>query len=129
MRPGCGSPSVSRRNWSVARVSSTSSNRWGPEGAFPTPSPPKGATARNRPPRGGLPDTSASGRGALFPGALALLGPLERDVLCVGHRVDPARDGRRMPMGAVDRPGGESRGRDASLDLLDLQCDAAARTL
>src|SRR3954468_7574430 len=67
MRPGCGSPSVSRRNWSVARVSSTSSNRWGPEGAFPTPPPPTGATSRNRPPRGGLPDTSASGRGASFP--------------------------------------------------------------
>src|SRR3954452_14923340 len=29
-----------------------------------TSSPPTGATSRNRPPRGGLPDTSASGRGA-----------------------------------------------------------------
>src|SRR4051812_33777286 len=30
------------------------------------PPPPTGATSRNRPPRGGLPDTSASGRGASF---------------------------------------------------------------
>src|SRR5512135_736243 len=29
-------------------------------------SPPEGATARNRPPRGGLPNTTASGRGSLF---------------------------------------------------------------
>src|SRR5262249_15636035 len=33
-----------------------------------TSSPPTGATSRNRPPRGGLPDTSASGRGASFVG-------------------------------------------------------------
>src|SRR4051794_6313016 len=33
---------------------------------FLASSPPEGATGRDRPPRGGLPDTSASGRGASF---------------------------------------------------------------
>jgi hypothetical protein len=37
-----------------------------PRRGLPTSSPPQGATGRNRPPRGGLPNTTASGRGSLF---------------------------------------------------------------
>ena len=38
----------------------------GPDGAFPTPTPPTGATTRKWPPRGGPPNTTSSGRGCLL---------------------------------------------------------------
>ncbi len=71
--PACPLPcEVGRLSRSESGVRATKGRRWWSlsSGAGPaapvTPTPPAGATSRRRPPRGGLPDTSASGRGASF---------------------------------------------------------------